>query len=198
MMRVLLLAAVLAFSGCTYFFTKVIPMGEPVTKERCEALDMHKIGYKDGEEGQNRGDKYDFWRNDCLSLHVTPDRAAYDRGYDEGLKSYCSCELGFKNAIHGEILGLKAQYFVCSKAQYAEYSRAFDLAQPFLKDETLVKYVSVSKTDYFDEAIAARAKTECAKPIPAVKPTPAATPKPTPEPKSPRPFDPDKKKDDGA
>lgn len=193
MKRALLVAIALGACGCTHFFSKVLPMGEPVTQERCEALDMKKIGYKDGEEGQAKGAKFEFWQNDCRSLGVSLNRAAYDQGYGEGAIAYCGCEMGFRNAIHGETLGLKAQYFACPKEQYGSYARGFELAEPLMKDETLVKYETVAKTTYFEEEITRRGKLECAKPIPTVKPAPTATPKPPPEPRSPRPFDPEKK-----
>ena len=156
-----LLLGFLFLAGCASTMAKIIPIGEPVTKERCEKLDMHQMGFTDGELGQRIGDKYEFWTKDCRSMGVVLNREVYNKGYDEGLHFYCSCQKGFSSGVHGEVIELKGQYLACTKAEYQEFSRGHELGKKYTEDTAMTKKINVNKTDYFEDVILAKAKTEC-------------------------------------
>lgn len=115
------LSAVL-LSGCTSFMSWLTGL-HPVTEERCQKLNMFQIGLTDGETVQRQGEKFFFWDKDCRLVGVKLNRPDYDRGYEQGLKTYCSCERGFEAGVREEYLELKGQYAICRKAEY----RVFEL-----------------------------------------------------------------------
>ena len=167
-----LLLAGLFLAGCASTMAKIIPVGEPVTKERCEKLDMKKIGFDDGEVGHRNGDKFEYWTRDCRPLGVNLSKETYDRGYAEGLQFYCSCEKGFSSGVHNEVIELKGEYLACSKDEYQNFYRGHELGQKYTEDSSMMKKVNVNKTDYFEDVIAVKAKTECGGDKPADKSAP--------------------------
>ncbi|MBX3019046.1 MAG: DUF2799 domain-containing protein [Bdellovibrionaceae bacterium] len=160
-----ILAGLLALSvltGCASTVAKILPFGEPVTKERCEAFSVHDFGVKDGAEARKRGERFESWQGDCRAFGVKFDRAEYERGYDEGLANYCSCEKGFTVGVKGGFAELRGQYFMCESKQYAHFHRGFAEGKKLDKDETLVRKVNEIKTEYDEKLILERATFVCA------------------------------------
>lgn len=160
MIRVLAGAAFL-LAGCASTVAKIIPIGEPVTTERCQALDMKKMGFDDGKIGQRSGDKFEFWVKDCAAVRVTLNRAAYDEGYSEGLKFYCSCENGFDSGVREEIAEIKTQRVMCAGKQLKEFLAGHEKGSLQSKNEELVKKAGQFKWEYNDPNIQAMAKASC-------------------------------------
>lgn len=122
LVRLSLAISALALMGCTSFMSWLTGL-HPVTEERCQKLNMFQIGLTDGETVQRQGEKFFFWEKDCRWVGVTLNRVDYDRGYEQGLKTYCSCERGFEAGVKEEYLELKGQYALCRKSEY----RVFEL-----------------------------------------------------------------------
>lgn len=154
--------AVLALAGCASTVAKILPFGEPVTKERCAAFSMLEFGRRDGREARRPGERFESWQQDCRAFGVKFDRDEYDRGYREGLTEYCSCEKGFAVGVKGGFAELRGQYFMCESAEYAHFHRGVVLGRGFEKDEALVRRVTPVKTEYDDAGIGARAAAQCA------------------------------------
>lgn len=151
----------LVLMGCAHEVAQFIGVGAPVSKERCESLDLNKMGFADGELGQKNGDKFSFWEKDCRQVGLKLDRDAYDKGYADGLLVYCGCESGFKSGVHDEVLGFKGQYFMCSKAQFKFFEDAHVEGAKLKDDATLVQKGPAYQINYQEELIQAKASAFC-------------------------------------
>lgn len=126
-MKLAILVVLVAASatGCTTFMSWLSGL-PPVTEERCKSFDPFQFGLADGETAQRPGEKFEFWDKDCRQMGVKMSRPEYDRGYEIGLKNYCSCERGFEAGAKDEILGLKAQYMICKRAEFKYFEAGFN------------------------------------------------------------------------
>lgn len=123
-MRIYLLSLVLLLGGCTTFMSWLSGL-PPVTEERCKAFNMFEFGYGDGQTAQRPGERFEFWDKDCRWAGVRLNRTEYDRGYEQGLRSYCSCEKGFEAGVKEEYLEMKGQYAVCRRVEYKIYEAGY-------------------------------------------------------------------------
>jgi hypothetical protein len=119
-LKIVLLTLGMSLSGCTTFMSWLVGL-PPVTEDRCKAFNMFQIGLADGETAQRPGERFDFWDKDCRQVGVHLNRPEYDRGYEQGLRNYCSCERGFEAGAKEEYLELKGQYAICRRAEYKLY-----------------------------------------------------------------------------
>lgn len=158
---VLMTAILLEVSGCASFVAKVFPFGEPVTRERCLAIDTYQMGFKDGADGQRSGEKLDFWRGDCRPFGVRLDEGKYAKGYDDGMAAYCSCEKGFSSGVRDEFAEMRGQYFMCSRAAYSRFLKGHAAGLEFKDDASLVQHPTAVKTEFVDAAITAKAQQIC-------------------------------------
>ncbi len=71
-----------------------------LSKDECITADWQLIGYEDGLKGSSRSRIGDH-REACAKHGVTPDMAAYNRGYDEGILGFCNYGLGLRNGQNG-------------------------------------------------------------------------------------------------
>lgn len=72
-----------------------------MSKQDCETADWHTIGYNDGA----RGDFYsnlDNYRKRCAGFQITPDTNAYQNGWNQGIRSYCTGEIGYRIGMAGQ------------------------------------------------------------------------------------------------
>jgi|GEM_PF-5494647 len=126
----LLGCCLLGLSGCQSIFLALLPNEfDPVTKERCEKLDMKALGKSDALIGHRDGDRYDFWKKDCAAFGVSLDRQVYGEGFQEGLQIYCSCVEGYKSGARGEFEELRGQYQACGKVLYQNFLRGREIAR---------------------------------------------------------------------
>lgn len=152
---------ILLTAGCSSWVAKVLPFGQPVTKERCEALDVAEFGRKDGAEGRRSGERIEFWVGDCKPLGVKLDRAKYDAGYEEGTQFYCSCERGFEAGVKTEFTEFKGQYYLCSRSEFGAYLKGHAAGLDFSKDPRYVKLIPPFNYQYFEKEIAEKAAEMC-------------------------------------
>lgn len=71
-----------------------------LSKDECLNADWQIIGFEDGAAGQSATRIGDH-RRACAKHGVTPDKAAYDAGYHEGIMNYCSFTRGNNAAVAG-------------------------------------------------------------------------------------------------
>ena len=68
-------------------------------KRDCAGLDWYKQGEIDGNNGKRRS----YFLQHGLACKLTPDRATYLKGREEGLKQFCTYSGGFRDALEGQI-----------------------------------------------------------------------------------------------
>lgn len=148
--------------GCAHQVASFLGVGEPVSKERCEKLDMHQMGFDDGKLGQRKGDKYDFWVKDCRQADIKLDKSVYDQGYQEGLQVYCGCENGYLTGVKDQYLELKGQYYNCDKEKYKAFISAYEEGKKQKENPEWVVKGPKFEVSYKEELILEAAKKVCA------------------------------------
>ncbi len=78
-MRALTLILCLGLAGCA-----------TVSREECLAGDWTAIGARDGAEGREATAIFARHTRACARVDVTPDRTAWQAGYDAGLRQFCT------------------------------------------------------------------------------------------------------------
>ncbi len=94
-----LAATALALSSCA-----------TISEEECLAGGWEDIGFRDGENGKSQARLADY-NSTCSKFAVKPDRTAYLRGYDQGLKLYCDYDRGFSQGSNGNSVQAICQAF---------------------------------------------------------------------------------------
>ena len=89
-------------------------------KNECLNADWELIGYEDGAKGY-QATRIGDHRKACSQHGVSPDLAAYTKGRERGLKTYCTPANGFKVGQQGSSLRQ-----VCPQNMRAGFSEAFD------------------------------------------------------------------------
>ncbi len=82
-----LLAALLA--GCA-----------TLDQDECLSTDWYSLGREEGSEGASR-DQYQRHREACAKHGISPDKAAYQEGYEHGLDDFCTPANGYDNGRRG-------------------------------------------------------------------------------------------------
>lgn len=71
-----------------------------LSKDECLSADWRTIGYGDASEGFART-RISEHRQACAQYSVTPDLDAYNRGYEQGLRVYCTARKGYQQGVNG-------------------------------------------------------------------------------------------------
>ena len=113
-MRIVIAAAVAAtgvalLAGCT-----------TMTKEQCLAGAWGEKGYQDGLSGY-RSSRMDDHAQDCAKYGVAPNPSAYLSARNDGLRTYCTWESGFRQGRQGNSYG-----GVCSPAEERDFLPAYE------------------------------------------------------------------------
>lgn len=72
-----------------------------MSKKDCETADWHTIGYNDGARGIDYSN-LDNYRKNCSEYQITPDANAYQSGWNQGIRSYCTSETGYRIGLSGQ------------------------------------------------------------------------------------------------
>ena len=72
-----------------------------MSKKDCETADWHTIGYNDGAHGIYYSN-LDNYRKRCSEYQITPDANAYQTGWNQGIRSYCTGETGYRIGMSGQ------------------------------------------------------------------------------------------------
>ncbi|WP_068083483.1 DUF2799 domain-containing protein [Polycladidibacter stylochi] len=115
---VCLTAVALSLGGCA-----------SLSKDQCLQGDWKGIGVLDGKEGRPET-RIEEHQKACAKYKVIPDRAAYNSGRKEGLKTYCSVSSGFSQGRAD-----KRYYQVCSGRAASLFLDGYNLGQTLRQAE---------------------------------------------------------------
>src|SRR5947208_2839465 len=105
---------VFALSACTHF---------TLSEQECLEANWGAIGRTDGESGYTKG-RFQEHIEACEQYGVKPVKAAYVKGWTQGVRSYCTPRVGFIEGKNGETyLGVCPNDL--SAAFIAEYNRGY-------------------------------------------------------------------------
>jgi len=95
------LILILIFNACATF-----------TQKECETMDWSLKGAEAALEGKNRNEMLPFYQRACGKEYgMPPDEIAFVKGYNYGLKSFCSSENGLRfGQSGGKYQGTCAQH----------------------------------------------------------------------------------------
>lgn len=91
-----------------------------MSKEECTNADWHAVGYSDGSRGihfQN----LEKHRKSCGKYEIVPDAGAYRAGWDQGIRSYCTADNGYRAGRAG-----KAYHNICPSDVEADFLSGWD------------------------------------------------------------------------
>jgi hypothetical protein len=91
-----------------------------VSESQCAAGDWETIGYRDGALGY-RSSRLLAHQDACVPHGVTPDRSAYQVGWQQGIAEFCQPDNGFELGRSGE-----GHANVCPAPQRDAFLAAFD------------------------------------------------------------------------
>ncbi len=72
-----------------------------MSKKDCENADWRTIGYNDGARGIYFTN-LDSYRKRCSEYQIAPDANAYQTGWNQGIRSYCTSDNGYRAGIAGQ------------------------------------------------------------------------------------------------
>ncbi|MCG6934148.1 MAG: DUF2799 domain-containing protein [Gallionella sp.] len=72
-----------------------------MSKKDCETADWRTIGYNDGARGIYFT-HLDSYRKRCSEYQITPDANAYQTGWNQGIRSYCTSDNGYRAGVAGQ------------------------------------------------------------------------------------------------
>ena len=71
---------------------------ETLSEDQCRKADWYLIGQKDGNDGRN--DRWiDAHRRACSKANVVPDERTWQRGWAEGVRSFCTPRQGWRSGL---------------------------------------------------------------------------------------------------
>lgn len=89
-----------------YLLSTLLMMGfisgcASMSKKECLSADWHAIGYSDGTRGIHHNNLAKH-RQSCGKYEVFPDEEAYHAGWDQGIRSYCTSDRGYRAGSAGQ------------------------------------------------------------------------------------------------
>jgi uncharacterized small protein (DUF1192 family) len=124
------LAAVLA-TGCA-----------SMSKEECQYVDWHTVGFEDGAAGRPASRLGDH-RRACAEHGVTVDLAAYNAGREAGMREFCQAHNGYRVGASGQVY-----YGSCPADLAPAFERGYDTGREL--------YVRRQRVAEAEDGIAAR------------------------------------------
>ena len=106
-------------SALTLASTSFVTGCQTISEEACMTGSWEDIGFRDGEQGRSRARLADIAET-CREYGVSPDREAYIRGLELGLKRYCGASNGFDHGRDGQ-----APNAECEVGGFPDYLAAY-------------------------------------------------------------------------
>jgi len=100
-------------------FTASLAGCQTISEDACLSGSWEDIGFKDGEDGRSRSRLADIAER-CAEFNVTPDRNAYIRGLELGLRRYCGPNNGYEAGRSGQ-----APNAECEDGGFVDYLDAY-------------------------------------------------------------------------
>jgi hypothetical protein len=79
-----------ALSGCA-----------SMSESQCRQADWSARGLADGREGRS-AQRLDDHVEACAKIGVAPDRTAWDKGWEQGIRSYCTASSGWREGLRNQ------------------------------------------------------------------------------------------------
>ena len=123
-MRICLTIAtlILVFSG--------LASCQSMTKKECAVADWQMVGQKDGAMGYVPDDRLARHVKACARIGVVPDETLWRKGYEVGLKAYCTPLSGLRNGQMG-----RDYHNVCPAQTVGDFARGYRLGQAEYRKE---------------------------------------------------------------
>ena len=93
---------------------------ERVQKDHCEGLNTYKQGYSDALRGQSSDDFKEII-NSCAKYEVKLSQDDYNKGYQEGIKNFCTKKRGYDWGASG-----KKSLGICAGANIEQFSKGYE------------------------------------------------------------------------
>ncbi|MDD7970545.1 DUF2799 domain-containing protein [Roseinatronobacter alkalisoli] len=74
-----------------------------ISREECLQGDWTAIGLRDGAAGERPDMQFERHQRQCAKVDVAPERSAWQRGYDQGLRQFCTPLSGLAEGQRGRI-----------------------------------------------------------------------------------------------
>ncbi len=92
----------------------------PLSRSECKYADWYSIGFRDATMGRPRSG-ISYYVNACMQYGVHPDKDSYMRGWNEGIKIYCTYEHGLEEGRQG-----KPYKYVCPHELESDFVRGYE------------------------------------------------------------------------
>ena len=73
---------------------------ESMSPTECKVADWQRVGFNDGASGQSER-RLAAYTEDCGEAGVQPDAEAYRRGWDSGIRRFCTAANGWREGVQG-------------------------------------------------------------------------------------------------
>lgn len=135
---------VLALAGCE--------TPPAMTAAECASADWRVLGFTDGAEGQ-AGERLAERTQICANAGYTLDQAAYDDGYQNGLRRFCQPERGFDLGERGETLGVSCPEDLSARfaAAYRDGREIYTARSAFESAESQVQSLESERENRIDK-----------------------------------------------
>ncbi|MDE0644810.1 MAG: DUF2799 domain-containing protein [Gammaproteobacteria bacterium] len=107
----------------------------PISKADCLYADWYDKGWEDGAKGEPLSLFVDYSQA-CAKHGVTPDRAEYESGRKEGLKEYCTTDMGWEAGSSGF-----PYHNVCPSDLESAFLKGYEPGRKLYDAETNLKYI---------------------------------------------------------
>ncbi len=128
-----------------------------ISKEECEVGDWAAIGEKDGAKGV-KSKKFYSYVKECKEFGITADKKAYDKGYNNGVKTFCTPSNGYDLGSKG-----RSNPNVCPKGMSAAFAaahkkgmRIYDVKSQIKKKESKIESINDQIAKMQDEMVSGR------------------------------------------
>lgn len=111
-LRAALAIAALGLGGCA-----------TLNESQCRSADWYLLGSRDGADGYGSG-RLESHREACSEFGLAADDAAWRKGYEEGLQTYCTADNGYQVGRRGGSYGR-----VCPADIERDFVEAYDLGR---------------------------------------------------------------------
>jgi hypothetical protein len=103
-----------------------------MSESECRVADWARVGVADGARGE-RDSRLADYAEDCGKIGVVPDAAAYRKGWDNGIASFCTATNGWREGT----LGHNGKATAClGQPGYEAFVRYFDAGMQVYRTQT--------------------------------------------------------------
>ena len=125
--------------GLLLLMTGAVASCQTLSKEECQIADWEVIGRNDGAAGYNPQDRFAGHVKACSRIGVAPDQTLWQRGFDQGLRNYCTPMNGLAAGRAG-----KSYANVCPGNSSEGFLRGYNLGKSAYSKEDEIRGIESS------------------------------------------------------